>query len=103
VAGAVERVALASLAQTPTELATSLHFPSHIASDGTNVYWVGTTTAGGATGAIYGCAIAACNPTLLATGSDSIDAVVVDATAVYYADHGPSGGPTGGGIYKILK
>ncbi len=103
VAGAVESVPRAALSQTPNPLAASLHDPVHLASDGTSVYWVGATTAAGTTGAIYGCAIGACNPTLLATGSDSVDAVVVDATAVYYADHGPSSSLSAGGIYKILK
>jgi hypothetical protein len=96
--GAIDRAPLSTLA--PTTLASMQADPRSIASDGTNLYWIASSSSASAT-AIMGCTIASCTPGVLATiPTGSLSAIVVDAVAIYVVQPGGSGD---GAIWKVAK
>jgi hypothetical protein len=97
--GQISRASTASLAVVG--LASQQHYPGAIATDGTNVYWLATTTDAGTVGAVVGCSLASCTPTTLASGYSSAVAIVVDSQAIYWTDS--SATSTKGAIWKIAK
>ncbi len=71
----------------PTTLAASQNGPSHVAVNGTGVYWINSGT-GNHDGAVQTCAISGCggNPTTLASGLTEPWAIAVNATHVFWSD-----------------
>jgi hypothetical protein len=97
--GTIRSAPLSTLSPA-TNVASALNEPATLATDGASIYWLGATAADGATGAVYGCTIAACTPTLLATGSPYLASIVIDALAVYYTDEGTL---NNGGVFKVAR
>jgi hypothetical protein len=66
-----------------TVLAPGEDSPPSVASDGTNVFWVGYR---GDAGVLRGCVAAACAPATLADGLVTPRDVIADAVAIYFTD-----------------
>jgi hypothetical protein len=100
--GLIGGASTASLASLDAGVvASGLHGPCAIATDGTQLYWVGAAADGGASTDIYGCTLASCQPTVLARGYANATAIVVDSRAIYWADHGTSA--VSGAIWRLAR
>jgi hypothetical protein len=75
--------------------------PRTVTTDGTNLYWLTSSTNG--IGALLTCAIVGCSgPSVLASNIVLAREVVVDARAIYWTDQGNPSPPTGS-VWKVAR
>jgi hypothetical protein len=100
--GLIGSASTASLASLDAGVvASGLHAPCAVATDGTHLYWVAAAADGGASTDIVGCTIASCQPAALASGYANASAIVVDSQAIYWTDHGTT--TVNGAIWRLAK
>jgi hypothetical protein len=104
--GLINEAAKSSHALSKPPLASGQHEPGGMATDGTNLYWLATTTATSGIVDVVGCALASCTPKTPASGYASSAAIVVDQKAIYWAVSATTeatGSTTNGSIWMLAK